>query len=412
MNLRFRHCHWVALLAAALSAGAHADCVDGVREPTAAEVEFAKRARGALIAGLPGAIAPISRSGRPGDPDERVSLGFCRGTPVGAFTPQEAGRYSYEFTREEAAQRAAERRRLQQQVEDIERLPPDKEAQRKALEEQMRAAYAAAPRRSRSDPPLPPDQQVLADRQNAEGRRLEDAMRKVESDHRASVKPQTDPLRARADQLQQGPQQFDVRLQMNAERFPSAGEAMLLTFGKPSPKRSATLRAENIVVSVTGPDGPARAALVKLIDTAYLQSLVGEPLPDLAASKARIERVNAQASGAQPLAIAPTATSGSAAPAAAATAATASPIAPAAPTAAPPAAAARSSGGAPCPPAASAQAGGDAARTGSQVGAEVGGAALGGGWGRNVGSAVSGVLGAIGGAAKKTEPAAPADCSR
>jgi hypothetical protein len=202
---------------------------------------------------------------------------------------------------------------------------------------------------------------------------------------------------------------------MNSERFPSAGEATMLTFGKPSPKRSAMLRAENIVVSVSGPDGPARAALVKLIDTAYLQSLVGEPLPDLAASKARIERVNAQAAGAQPLAIAPTVTSSSAAPAVAATAATAataSPSAPAAPTAAPAAAATRSSGGAPCPPAASAQAGGDAARTGSQVGAEVGGAALGGGWGRNVGSAVGGVLGAIGSAAKKAEPAAPADCPR
>jgi hypothetical protein len=61
-----------------------------------------------------------------------------------------------------------------------------------------------------------------------------------------------------------------------------------------------------------------------------------------------------------------------------------------------------------CPPPQQQAAGSDAARTG----ADVGGAILGGGWGRSIGSAVGGALGALGGA-KKQEPAnVPADCPR
>lgn len=385
---------------------ARADCVDGVRDATPAELEFATRARAALIAGIPTAVAPIERRGRPNDPAERVSLNFCRGTPLGAFVPGVQDGFSYSFGRDEAAQRSAQRRELLRQIEELERLPPDKEAQRKALEDQMKAAYAAAPRRSRSDPPLSPDQQALADRQNAEGRRLEQAARQVESEHRAAVRAQTDPLRARADELQQGPQLFTVRLQMNVERFPAANEGgpgVALTFGSPSPKRSAALLPQNIIVLVDGPDSPARAALVNAIDKAYLQSLIGQPTPDVSASRARIEKTNAQAASIAPQSPAAVSSSASSSNASSSNAAAATPQAPvggvtrSASTAIPP-----------CPPARSASAS-EGARTGSQVGADVGGATLGGGWGRGVGSSIGGVLGAIAGGAKKQEPA-PADC--
>ena len=59
-----------------------------------------------------------------------------------------------------------------------------------------------------------------------------------------------------------------------------------------------------------------------------------------------------------------------------------------------------------CPPPAA-----DGAAAGATAGAEVGGKVLGGGYGRQVGSAVGGFLGALGGAAKKPEPASP-DCPR
>jgi hypothetical protein len=432
--VRFRHLAplLVAAVCALAAPVASADCVDGVRQPTPAEREAAQRARAALIAGLPEAVRPLERRA-PGrsDPSEPVSLSFCGGTPLNTFGATAVDGYRYEFTKEEAAARSAQRRALLRQVEDIETLPPEKEAQRKEIETQMRAAYAAAPTRSRKDPPFTPEQQAQVDRAQAEGRKLEEAMRRIEIEHRASVRPQTDPLRARADDLQQGPQMFSVALQINLARFPDPlpeARGVLLTFGEPRAKPGplpAALYPANVVVRVEGPAGPARDALVGLIDRAYLAGLVMKPLPDVAVSKQRIDANIAQAASAPPLVIASTvpldgsATAAAAAAQAASPAAapsTAAPVVPAAATTpAAQVAAQRSTSAAPCPPPARTASNNDAQRSGSQVGAEVGGAVLGGGWGRSVGASVGGVLGALGGGAQKPEqkPAAAAnDCPR
>ena len=419
----------VALLSAAPAA--RADCVDGVRPPTAGETEFIQRAQAALVAGLPEAVRPIERrsANRP-DPVARGGGTMCRGTPVGAFGAATADGFLYRFTPEEANARSQQRRELLRQVEALEKLPPEKEAQRKELETQMRAAYAAAPRRSRNDPPFTPEQQAQVDRAQVEGRRLEDAMRRVEFEHRASVKPQADPLRARADELQQGPQTFSVALGMNAKTFePLAPErGQRITLGTPSPKQSASLQPVNIVVTVEGPAGPARDALVSLIDRDYLAGLIGKPLPDVATSQKRIESNVARAAAAPALSVASSVPLGaagatppggeSAAPAAgtatAAAAATTGAAAGAAASTPRAAAPASTTAQAPCPPPnRTASASNDAQRTGSQVGGEVGGAVLGGGWGRSVGSAVGGALGALGGSKpQQAPPQQPADCPR
>ncbi len=285
----------MALASATFATQVRADCVDGVREPTQAELDFAARARAALVAGLPPLAAPIERRGRPIDFNERVGLSFCRGQPVGSFDVNIADGSLYKFTPAEANDRSQRRRELQRQIEQLEQLPPDKESQRKALADQARAAYDAAPRRSRKDPPLSPEQQALADKQSAEGRRLEDAARRVTFDHQASVKAQTDPLRAQADELQQGPQLFQVDLAINRASFPEAGKSALITFGAPSAKRSAGLIVHNVVVTVVGPDGPARRALVDAIDRPYLQGLIGKAPPEVAASQTRMTAVAAAA---------------------------------------------------------------------------------------------------------------------
>jgi hypothetical protein len=421
----------VAALIALAAPLAQADCVDGVREATPAEREAAQRGRAALIAGLPEAVRPIERrTPNRSDPAAAVSLGFCRGTPVGAFSPAAAEGYMYQFPREEAAARSEQRRALQRQVEELEKLPPEKEAQRKEIEAQMRAAYAAAPTRSRKDPPFTPEQQAQVDRAQAEGRRLEADSRRIDFDHRASVKSQTDPLNTRADELQQGPQIFQVSLAMNVARFPEpmpAARGTMVTFGVPSPKLSASLQAVNIVATITGPAGPARDALVGLIDRAYFEGLLNRPLPEVAASTRRIDNNIALAANAAPLAVASSVPLNAASAAVAPAAATASPTAAPAPRAAPAAAGAsggaaaptastapsaqRSASTAPCPPPARTASSDEAQRSGSQVGTEVGGAVLGSGWGRGVGATVGGVLGALGGSAKKDEPK-PTDCPR
>lgn len=407
---------WCGVLCAGLTVAlpARADCVDGVRQPTSAELDFARRAAAASIAGLPEAVPPLARRSpdRP-EPAAAPRLSFCAGQPVGDFSSGAGTDFAYTFSAAEAQARSERRRQLQRQIEELEKLPPDKEAQRRQLEEQMRAAYAAAPRRSRNDPPLTPEQQAQSDRANAEGRRLEQAARQVQFDHNASVKPQTDALRAQADALQSGPQYFAVDLRMNAREFESpAADRVVFNFGTPNPRRSAGLRVHSMQVVIRGPAGPARDAVAGLIDQTYLKSLIGKPLPEVAASQQRIQANIAGAAAAPPLAIAstvPLPAGGAASPeptAAAPSAAAAA--APASVTAAAPTGAQRQ----PCPPADGQTA--EAARTGSQVGAEVGGAAVGGGWGRSLGSAIGGALGALGGAAKKpdTAPVAANDCPR
>jgi hypothetical protein len=428
-----RACNLATLLACAgllVALPARADCVDGVRKATPAEMDFLQRAHAALIAGLPEAVRPLERNSpqRP-EPGTVAPPSLCGGTPVGAFSPGAFTAFNFNFTPEEAKARAEQRRLLRQQIDELKKLPPPKEAEVRQLTEQARAAAAAAPRRSRKDPPFTPEQQAQVERAEAEANRLSQAARKIQLDHDAGVKPQTDALSERADRLQAGQQTFTVALTMNVQRFaePTAASEVI-TLGAPSANRSGSLRARNLVVEVKGPAGPTRDAIVTLIDRAYLQSLLDAPLPDVAASRQRIDANIARAASAPPLAIASTvplnASAASAATvpaaagagAAAATTAASAPAAKASSATAP----ATSTAQSPCPPPSGTASGStttssDAVRTGRDVGGEVGGAVLGGGWGRGIGASVGGVLGALGGSAKKDEPtpaSAAADCPR
>jgi len=73
----------------------------------------------------------------------------------------------------------------------------------------------------------------------------------------------------------------------------------LVTFGAPSARRSGGLAVHNVVIAVEGPEGAARQALFDAVDKGYLQGLVGQPLPELEASKARAGRDTQAASAAK-----------------------------------------------------------------------------------------------------------------
>jgi hypothetical protein len=409
---------------------ARADCVDGVRKATPAEMDFLQRAHAALIAGLPEAVRPLERNSpqRP-EPGTVAPPSLCGGTPVGAFSPGAFTAFNFNFTPEEAKARAEQRRLLHQQIDELKKLPPPKEAEVRQLTEQARAAAAAAPRRSRKDPPFTPEQQAQVERAEAEANRLSQAARKIQFDHDAGVKPQTDALSERADRLQAGQQTFTVALTMNVQRFAEATPSSeVIAFGAPSANRSASLRPRNVVVEIKGPAGPTRDAIVGLIDRAYLQALIDAPLPDVPVSRQRVEANIARAASAPPLAIASTVPLNASAAAAvtvpaaagvgaaAATTAASAPAAQASSATAP----ATSTAQSPCPPPSGTASGStttssDAVRTGRDVGGEVGGAVLGGGWGRGIGASVGGVLGALGGGAKKDAPtpaSVAADCPR
>jgi hypothetical protein len=409
----------LAIVTAAAAFAARADCVDGVREPTAGERVFVPKAAAALTAALPAPPANMERRGRPTDFKALPQAGTaCRGTAEGAFGSEASAGYLYRFPPAEAERLNAERRAVRERMRTIEALPPEKEAERKALEDQARAVYAQAPRRSRSDPPFTPQQQAEVDRKMAQGRALEDRSRQVTAAHLQSVRPQLDPLREEERRLETFPQELVVRLSMNVAKPPAAGstpQSEVAVFGAPAPARSAGFRVANVVVTVGGPPGPARKALFDSIDAAWLQSLVGKPPPEVAASEAQAARIAAAAPvqvAAPPAAAAPAGSVSTPAPAAAtppsatapapgAPAPAASPALP--PSAAPPQAATPASvqaapqtqpqAGAPppnCPPP-SAQQGGQAA----QAGAAIGGAVLGGGFGRSLGGMIGGAVGAV-----------------
>ncbi len=116
-----------------------------------------------------------------------------------------------------------------------------------------------------------------------------------------------------------------VEVEMNRRQLPAAG-ALVATYGSDSPKLSAGLKVNNVMVRVSGSDSPLRQALADGIDRARLEGLVGKPLPSVAESQAVAAR-------AVPATVAATPSSAAPAASAPATQAATQPVAPASPSA-------------------------------------------------------------------------------
>ena len=135
------HVRLFALAAAALfTPMAQADCVDGIREARAAEQEFHRRATAALIAALPAPPVGAEAEGTPYDFKRLPSIGvLCRGDKVGDFTVGVQRRYVIRMTEAERRRLHAPRTAIDDQIQALVRLPPDKAAERSALERQSTA---------------------------------------------------------------------------------------------------------------------------------------------------------------------------------------------------------------------------------------------------------------------------------
>ena len=77
-----------------------------------------------------------------------------------------------------------------------------------------------------------------------------------------------------------------VTVSINAIRLPTTEAGLSAAYGPASPKRSAALKVNNVVWTVSGSDSPLRKALVDQIDRARLEGMVGKPLPSVAESQA------------------------------------------------------------------------------------------------------------------------------
>jgi hypothetical protein len=76
-----------------------------------------------------------------------------------------------------------------------------------------------------------------------------------------------------------------VSVAINVTQLPTA-TALSAAYGAASPKRSAGLKVNNVVWTVSGSDSPLRQTLVDSIDRTRLQAMVGKPLPSVAESQA------------------------------------------------------------------------------------------------------------------------------
>lgn len=278
--------HALALLLACTCSIVRADCADGTRQATPAEIEFATRAHAALAASLPATPIGMERFTPAHDFKRPIRLGpSCRSTPPGEFGIAHAVSYHFKLPKEEIARMDAERQRIREEIAALQMLPPDKAAQHRALTEQSRAAYDAQPRTARGGQPLAEDERKLAEQGNAQGKALDDQARAIKRGHEASVKPRVDALLAREDSLRTAPQRFDVRLTANVRRLPAPGDTVA-AFGLPAAYGKSALTLTNIVLEVVGPPAPAKKMLFDAIDRSALAALVGKEPPTVAQSEA------------------------------------------------------------------------------------------------------------------------------
>lgn len=77
-----------------------------------------------------------------------------------------------------------------------------------------------------------------------------------------------------------------VSVAINARQLRTDAAGLSESYGVASPNRSAALRVNNVVWTVSGSDSPLRQALVDAMDRTRLQGWVGKPLPSVAESEA------------------------------------------------------------------------------------------------------------------------------
>ena len=77
-----------------------------------------------------------------------------------------------------------------------------------------------------------------------------------------------------------------VTVSINVRQLPVSAAGSFAAYGLASPSRSAALRVNNVVWTVTGSDSPLRQTLSDAIDRNRLEALVGKPLPSVAESRA------------------------------------------------------------------------------------------------------------------------------
>jgi hypothetical protein len=247
------------------SAMVFADCVDGVRKTTPAEVAYFQKVQAALKEVLPPAPAGWTYA-----PMQDRTLGNpCTGTPEGSFPITVEAKYTYRPSKEEADRMNAESRKIQAEIDALEKLPPEVTKERNDL----MAKYSEKTRAARqADQEGKKDlaKSLYAERE-AYGKQAND----VRDKHLASVKPKTDELRKRQQALYSGPQEVLLRVSANEqypEKLTPGPESEIVVGTVPAP-RSPGLKVHGVRALVKGP-APKRDEITALVDKAKMERLL------------------------------------------------------------------------------------------------------------------------------------------
>ena len=321
------------------STAAFADCTERKTRP--AETAFNARAMAALVAALPPAPAGVvAVDAKPFDfkNPQPIYEVLCEGSKEGEFSITARRQYVRKHSEAERRQLQAQYDALTAQFHALKKTPPDKAAEQQALRQQSNAAWQATRDAEKAG------DKTAAQASDAQYRSLRNQADAIDTQHEASVKPQTSELDRRRIAIDLVSQKVEIVIGMNLQRLPMANDRTVAgSHGAASPGQSVGLKVHNVAWSAVGADGPLRQSLAAAIDRTRLQALVGKPLPSEAESEAVAAKATPTVVPDMPagaLAGNTTSTTTTAAAATATATATAAPAAPATPPAPAPAPAA------------------------------------------------------------------------
>lgn len=234
----------IALLGACIAAAAHADCVDGMRDTTPAEIQYQKR----VVAAMKDALPAPPAGWTVGAMREAGADGLCRSTREGDFEIRLATTFTYKPSREEGDRLRAEHRKLQSEIDALKQLPPAVAKERQAWLDKMSAANRASNAAAKAG------DKALARQKDAEAEDFSRKGHEVRNAYLASVRAQVEQLEARQKALQYGGTSIDVRLVAN-ERYPAkidAASASEVVAGKLPTPMPAGMKVHNVRAVLEG----------------------------------------------------------------------------------------------------------------------------------------------------------------
>ena len=260
---------------------AQADCVDGVRKPSASESDFHKRAMASLIAALPPAPQGVRVTGVVADIKRLPDIGvLCKDQKSGDFNINASRFYVLDLSEEESNYRRAQRTAISNQLYELAQMPSEQKARRNALQQQAEAGFTAtdAARKNRDE--------ATAKARESEAKAFSQQARDMQKAHDDAIRPQTDELTKRRDAIPLAGQEAAVRLHINLAKLPAASSTVPNgIYGVASPTLSASFKVQNLTWLVGGSDTPLRRALADALNKPRLQALVGKSPPGVEESE-------------------------------------------------------------------------------------------------------------------------------